>query len=49
MHRITGVFFTTDAMRQHAEEHKTLTGQYNKKQNGLVKDIVSIAGGFIDI
>jgi DNA mismatch repair protein MSH2 len=42
--RNNGVFFTTSALRQLAQDFKDLTTKYERKQSSLVKEVISIAG-----
>lgn len=41
-----GVFFTTKALKRLNDEYKDFTANYAKKQNSLVKEVISIAGAF---
>ncbi|KAH8826795.1 muts domain V-domain-containing protein [Flagelloscypha sp. PMI_526] len=44
-----GTFFTTQNLREHADNYKTLTQQYQRKQSALVKDIVGIAATYTTV
>jgi DNA mismatch repair protein MSH2 len=38
------VFFTTTALKQHAEDFKEISQTYTRTQSGLVKEVIEIAG-----
>lgn len=38
------MFFTTTALKQHAEDFKEISQSYTRTQSGLVKEIIAIAG-----
>lgn len=40
----SGSIFTTRHLRELSDEYSRLQGEYEKKQRGIVKDIVAIAG-----
>lgn len=39
-----GVHFTTKPLKSLNEEHRNINKAYEKKQSGLVKDVIGIAG-----
>jgi len=43
----SGVYFTTSALKQHAEDFKEISVAYSRTQSGLVKEVVEIAGSFL--
>ncbi|KAJ7484541.1 muts domain V-domain-containing protein [Mycena latifolia] len=45
----SGVYFTTKALRLHAEDHKDNSEQYAKAQSGLVKEVVNIASTYTPV
>ncbi|KAF8803517.1 DNA mismatch repair protein [Phlegmacium glaucopus] len=44
-----GVFFTTTALKQHAEDFKEISQTYARTQSGLVKEVIEIAATYIPI
>lgn len=44
-----GVFFTTKRLRELNDEHRDLTTKYDRKQAGLVKEVVAIAASYCPV
>ncbi|KIM42345.1 hypothetical protein M413DRAFT_444770 [Hebeloma cylindrosporum] len=45
----SGVFFTTTALKQHAEDFKEISATYAKTQTGLVKEVIEIAATYCPV
>ncbi|BGP19387.1 MSH2 protein [Rhodosporidiobolus nylandii] len=45
----TGVYFTTKTLKSLNEDYKEVTKEYEKKQSGLVKEVIQIAASYCEV